>query len=114
MALFSQERKKSLNKTKQQPLQIYFISPFQLNPEHYVYECLCGVCVCVCVSLNICMEMCLLLLQAFVEVDSGDVRTGLSYPFLQIFFQPANTHRATKRWSSIIKRQPSKTTLDID
>lgn len=40
MVLFSQEkRKRALTKKKKQPLQIYFISPFQLNPEH-----------CVCVS----------------------------------------------------------------
>lgn len=41
MVLFSQEKRKRAltKKKKQQPLQIYFISPFQLNPEH-----------CVCVS----------------------------------------------------------------
>lgn len=37
-----------------------------------------------------------LVLQALVEVNGSGVGTGLSYPLLQFYFQPAHTHRATK------------------
>lgn len=94
MVLFSQEkRKRALTKKTTTPANIFY---FTLPTESRA--------LCVCVCLNICMEMCLLLLQAFVEVDSGDVRTGLSYPFLQIFFQPANTHRAFLREQGAAQR----------
>lgn len=52
---------------------------------------------CVCMA-------CLLVLQALVEVDGGGLRTGLSYPLLQVFFQAANAHRATQRqWNVVLK-----------
>lgn len=50
----------------------------------------------------------LLLLQAFVKVDGGGLRAALSYPLLQLFFQPANTHRAAKKdrkkWQVVVKQ----------
>ena len=60
-------------------------------------------CVCVCMCLYVlCMEMCWLVLQALVEIDGGGVGTGLSYPLLQLWFQPAHAHRAAKRQLNMI------------
>lgn len=41
--------------------------------------------------------MCSLLLQALVKVDGGGLGAALSYPLLQVFLQPANTHGAAKK-----------------
>lgn len=43
-----------------------------------------------------------LVLQALVEVDGSGLGTGLSYPLLQVFFQAANTHRATQREENVV------------
>lgn len=55
-------------------------------------------CVYMCMCLYVlCMVMCWLVLQALVEIDGGGVWTGLSYPLLQLWLQPAHAHRAAKR-----------------
>lgn len=53
--------------------------------------------------------MCSLLLQALVKVDGGGLGAALSYPLLQVFLQPANTHGAAKKelkkkWNVVIKQ----------
>lgn len=45
--------------------------------------------------------VCVLVLQALVEVDGSGVGTDLSYPLLQICLQPAHTHRTAKRWLNV-------------
>lgn len=53
-----------------------------------------------------CQKICQLDLQALVEVNSGSVRTGLSYLLLQVFFQAAHFQGATKRMLNVVNFLP--------
>ncbi len=86
-----------IKKNKKQK-KTFFDLPLVPTDNRHVYM----VCMC---HYVLCMGMCSQVLQALVEVDRGRVGTGLSYPLLQICFQPAYAHWTIERWLSMILKK---------